>query len=77
LALRGHRRAAIQEDGSLVIDAEGGQIRWRRPVVLQEGARVAGRFRMAGPNAVGFALGEYDRRKALVIDPTLSYSTYF
>ena len=26
---------------------------------------------------VGFAVGAYDRSKALVIDPTLTYSTYF
>ena len=77
LNLRGHRRLAVAPDGSLQIDAAGGQIRWHRPVVIQDGARIEGRFRLLSANAVGFILGPHDRAKPLVIDPTLSYSTYF
>jgi hypothetical protein len=37
---------------------------------------VAAKFRLRGNNQVGFELADYDRSRALVIDPVLSYSTY-
>ena len=54
-----------------------GQIRWNRPVVTQAGVRVEGQFRLLAHNSVGFALGPHNRHQPLVIDPVLSYSTYF
>ena len=38
LNLSGHQRLTRAPDGSLTIDAAGGQIRWNRPVVTQAGA---------------------------------------
>ena len=38
---------------------------------------VPGSFRQLADNKVGFALGAYDHSRELVIDPVLSYSTYF
>ena len=46
-------------------------------MVLQGGVRIEGRFRVFGKNGVGFALAPHDRTQPLVIDPALSYSTYF
>jgi hypothetical protein len=37
---------------------------------------VAARYVVDSANHVGFAVDQYDRNKSLVIDPTLSYSTY-
>ncbi len=38
---------------------------------------MAGRFVLQQDGKVGFELAAYDRRRALVIDPELNYSTYF
>ncbi len=75
--LRGHRGLKLEADGTLTVRAEGGEMHWHPPVVLQEGRRVAGAFRLQGRSAVGFTVARYDRAKALTIDPVLSYSTYF
>ncbi|MGH9454644.1 MAG: SBBP repeat-containing protein, partial [Terriglobia bacterium] len=37
---------------------------------------LSGRFLLARSNQISFALDSYDRTKPLVIDPTLTYSTY-
>ncbi len=66
--------------GDLVLRVGGRELRQHAPVAYQEkdGARrpVVSRYRIAGRRAVGFELGEYDRSAPLVIDPTLTYSTY-
>ena len=38
--------------------------------------RFAGSFRQLADNKIGFTIGDYDHSRELVIDPTLSYSTY-
>ena len=43
---------------------------------FQGNVPVDGGFRIMSGNAIGFTLGKYDRNRALVIDPTLVYSTY-
>ena len=69
------------EDGALVIQAENGSLRLERPQIYQEiaGRRepVEGSFTLRGPNRVGFTVGDYDRSHELVIDPILSFSSYF
>ncbi len=70
----------IADNGDLVLDLAGGEVRHHAPVVYQElgGGRraVAGRFVLEGPHRVGFEVGDYDRDRSLVIDPVLSYSSY-
>ena len=67
--------------GSLVIHALGGaQLRQAKPLIYQEvdGVRraVSGGFTATG-NRAGFAVGDYDRSRPLVIDPAIiSYSSY-
>jgi hypothetical protein len=72
-------RATIDGDGNLVLAADHGPASFKKPVVYQmEGDKrigVEGAFTVAG-NRVGFRLGAYDRSKALIIDPVLSYSSY-
>ena len=77
LNLRGHQGLIIAPDGSLTIDSAGGQIHWHRPVVTQAGVRLEGQFRLLAYNSVGFVVGPHNHRQPLVIDPVLSYSTYF
>ncbi len=79
MAFKGARRLSLDDNGDLVIQTKGGELRHHKPVVYQEvaGARqaVAGSFVLRGKQ-VGFTVGAYDRTKELVIDPTLNYSTY-
>jgi uncharacterized protein (TIGR03437 family) len=67
-------------DGALEIATSAGEIRWLKPEVYQTAGgirrEVAGRFVRHG-RRVSFALGPYDHSRTLVIDPTLSYASYF
>ncbi len=79
-ALEGADRIAIDKAGDLVLKTRRGDLVQKKPVAWQDidGVRrtVQARYRMLGVNQVGFALGAYDKRHALVIDPVLVYSTY-
>lgn len=76
----GVERLSLDESGGLVIDTPAGQIRQHKPLVYQliNGTRkeIAARYRISRQHEVGFVIGDYDRRQALVIDPMLSISTY-
>jgi hypothetical protein len=80
LCVEGASSLVLDGQGDLVLHAAGGDLVEQAPVVYQDvgGLRrpVAGRFVLEGGDQVGFAVGAYDRRLPLVIDPTLSYSTY-
>jgi uncharacterized protein (TIGR03437 family) len=79
IRFRGATRVALEGD-QLVVGRGAAELRHGRPVVYQEtaGARryIAARYRLQG-GVVSFELGAYDRTRALVIDPVLSYATYF
>jgi hypothetical protein len=80
LAFDGTRSGSLDRAGNLVLHIPGGDVIEHAPVVYQEvnGHRqmVAGRYVLHGNHQVGFQVGRYDHGKPLVIDPTLSYSTY-
>jgi len=67
--------------GDLVLKGTGADVRLQAPRVYQRSAGqqqpVEGRFVLRAANRVGFEIGAYDRTRELVIDPTISYSTYF
>ncbi|MFN7928971.1 MAG: hypothetical protein U0Y68_13695 [Blastocatellia bacterium] len=75
----GATRLSLAENGDLLIGIEGGELRHHKPVVYQtinhERRTVAAQF-VIRERQVSFAIGDYDRTKELVIDPSLSYSTY-
>ena len=79
MEVAGHDRASIDAQGDLVLMAEGHEMRQHKPVVYQvhdgRRERVDGRYVLRG-STVTFALGPYDRSRALVIDPLFGYSTY-
>lgn len=83
-------RAELQFDGAeklelsggdLVLKGTGAEVRLQAPRIYQNAAgrqhTVEGRFVLRAANRVGFEIGAYDRGRELVIDPTISYSTYF
>ncbi|MFI5455817.1 MAG: SBBP repeat-containing protein [Isosphaerales bacterium] len=80
LAFDGVKSASLDRAGNLVLHTSGGDVVEHAPVVYQEvnGRRqaVAGRYVLQGNHQVAFQVGHYDHSKPLVIDPTLSYSTY-
>lgn len=69
------------KDGALVIRREGGSVQLQAPRIYQEIAGrqqpVEGSFVLRGSNRAGFAIGPYDHSRELVIDPILSFATYF
>src|SRR5277367_1043905 len=73
---------SVAPNGDLLIHSGdgGGEAREEAPVVYQEsmGARVQipGRYHLLDTHTVGFEISAYDRSRALVIDPVLSYGTY-
>lgn len=86
LAFKGARGIHIdRHTGDLVLEMGQGieEVRFRKPVAYQEesvpgeGKRlVAANYTLDSQNRVTFQLGAYDHHETLLIDPTLSYSTY-
>ncbi len=80
IKFEGQDAIEIDESGNLVLKAESGRIVQNTPVVYQTvgGERVAveGRYVLLGEDSVGFKIGDYDREKDLVIDPSLVFSTF-
>jgi hypothetical protein len=76
----GASKVSVDPAGELVLTMKEGEVRFHRPVAYQEtdGVRheIASRYVIQAKNRVGFELGAYDRKRTLVIDPPLSYSTY-
>jgi hypothetical protein len=80
LAIQGAESISLDGQGELVLHTGGGDVTEQSPVVYQmvNGSRqmISGRFVLQGNYHVGFQVGAYDPSRPLVIDPTLSYSTY-
>jgi hypothetical protein len=72
--------AVALRDGALVLETALGELIEAAPIIYQdiEGDRVsvAGQYQLLGEGQVGFELGAYDPNYALIIDPTLQYSSY-
>jgi Beta-propeller repeat len=70
----------IDREGDLVATLDDGQVSFHKPVVYQpagaERNYVDGRYVLKSEHEVGFEIAASDPAKPLVIDPTLSYSTY-
>jgi hypothetical protein len=74
-------RISIGAQGELILAMGGDKILQPAPVIYQtvDGARktVSGGYRLVDARTVAFAIGKYDHKLSLVIDPVLSFSTYF
>ncbi|MGO8836867.1 MAG: beta strand repeat-containing protein [Limisphaerales bacterium] len=74
-------KISVNSQGELILSLAGGEIRQPRPVIYQtpEGARkeIEGGYRLVDAHTIAFAIGQYDHSQPLVIDPLLTFSTYF
>jgi uncharacterized protein (TIGR03437 family) len=79
--ISGAKSIRLTPDGDLVLPTRAGDACWRKPVLYQESERgripIDGTFELLGGKRVHFRVGAFDRHKALVIDPKLSYASYF
>ena len=84
MRLAGAKTMEVTTAGDVVLGAEEGALRLRRPVayqVMADGRHqpVNASFAMKTQGAeaeLSFALGPYDHARVLVIDPVISYATY-
>ena len=80
LGFEGITAVRVDEKGDLILHTDAGEVRQSKPVVYQQidGARqiVPASYLIKGKKQVAFQIGNYDRSKPLVIDPTLAFSTY-
>jgi hypothetical protein len=76
----GARSMRLARNGDLVLMLGNGKVLQRRPTVYQEinGARrlLPARYLIHSDKTVSYEIAGLDRKLPLVIDPTLSYSTY-
>jgi hypothetical protein len=81
LSFIGAENVKIDANGDLVISSAAGDVRIRRPLAYQQGQNgereiVAANYTLRGAHNVSIKVGRYDKRRQLVIDPILEYSTY-
>ncbi len=81
IGVNGVNGLRLDPSGNLVLKASGGDVLLKRPVAYQgqglQRKSVAVHYVLQDGNRVSFGLGPYDHGQKLVIDPVLSYSTYF
>ena len=83
IALRfdGAKKIVVNDRGELVVSLNGGEMVQHQPVAYQtvRGARqeVTAGYKILDAHTVSFLVGNYDRSQPLVIDPILSYATFF
>jgi uncharacterized protein (TIGR03437 family) len=81
LSFTGATELRLDEQGDLLLRTAGGELRQHKPIIWQETERgrqeVAGYYVIKDNGQVGFAVEDYDASHPLLIDPVLSYSTYF
>ena len=76
-------KVSLSKAGDLVLEMDGKRLIQKRPFIYQEDPKtsarveVAGGYRLLGDHTVGVRLANYDRKRKLVIDPTLTYLTYW
>ena len=85
-----NRESKIDKNGDLLVTTEDGEVIFHKPVIYQPSTNyeaekrnekgtnkelIDGRYVLAG-NRVTFEVANYDKTRPLVIDPTLTYSTY-
>jgi hypothetical protein len=83
IALRfdGAEKISVNSQGELVINFISGEVVQHPPVAYQtvNGTRqeIAASYKILDAHTAAFALGNYNHDEPLVIDPVLSYSTFF
>jgi hypothetical protein len=76
----GAGRLSVTREGDLVLESPSGRMTQKRPLIYQESAggrhAIGGRYVLLARDTVGLKVDGYDKRRKLVIDPILAYSTY-
>jgi Bacterial Ig-like domain (group 3)/Protein of unknown function (DUF1573)/Beta-propeller repeat len=79
-ALTGAEDILLTSSGDLVAAAAGAKLLLQKPVAYQtiDGRKVPieSSFRIDQSQTISFEVGHYDRDRELIIDPTLTFSTY-
>jgi len=80
LSFTGLQRLSLDDQGALVLRENGRVVQFGKPGIYQkidgERREIPGGYVLRNAHEVGFELAAYDATKPLIIDPTLSYSTY-
>src|SRR5215813_4599453 len=80
LKLDGAEKLSLSEQGNLVAGVNGNELRFHKPYAYQlihgKQIAVAVEYMLNEPNKARLHLGNYDKSRALVIDPKLTYSTF-
>lgn len=81
MAFEGAQDIKLEASGDLVVSSTAGDLRIHRPAAYQEAANgkrtlVKARFIQREDREIQLALGSYDRRRQLIIDPSVTYATY-
>lgn len=80
LAFSGAQHVKTDASGNLIISSSAGDVVLHKPLAYQKqnGIRqfVDAHFVLKANNQVSFDLGNYDRSRELVIDPSVTYATY-
>ncbi len=81
LRFTGSRRLSLDAAGALILETAVGEMRHLPPVTYQINAQgkrepIASRFRLLNHQEAAFAVGDYDPRRDLVIDPVVRALTY-
>ncbi len=80
LTLSGMDKLYVDADGDLVAEVGDLPIHFAKPYAYQKvdglARRVSVEYTLTAPDRAELKLGDYDKNLALVIDPSLSYSTY-
>jgi hypothetical protein len=81
LRFDGAEKAHLSFEGDLILNAGEDEVRFHRPLVYQEGKSgreiIPTTYVKKGRGQIGFQVAAYDRTRPLIIDPVLSYATYF
>ena len=81
LGFSGADGVRLGDSGSLLLQTSAGTIELHKPVAYQRVGEnrelIAANFEIEKDHRVRFRLAPYDHNRELVIDPTVTYSTYF
>jgi PKD domain/Beta-propeller repeat len=70
-----HESARLARNGDLAVRVGTHTVRQHRPVAFQAGVRIAARFVRRG-DTFGIAVGRYDNRRPLLIDPRIEFADF-
>jgi hypothetical protein len=84
LEIQGARHMRLDPQGNLILSTRSVELHLLKPVLYQPASEVAngrtevkGSFVLRGRRRVSFSPGPYDRTRPLVIDPVMSFFSYF